>query len=73
MIAAKILKSIQEINCPLVLDTMRNEARFAYAALPERFFIVHDGIIEYEGGRGPGDYKVEEVEDWLKNYRQKKK
>ena len=68
VIAAKIFTSMRELNCPLVLDTMKNAGRFSYAAIPERLFIVHNGIIAYEGGRGPGDYKVEEVEEWLKNY-----
>ena len=51
---------IQEINCHLVLDTKWNEARFAYAALPERSFIVCNGIIEHV--RSPEDYKVEEAD-----------
>jgi len=63
--AARMLLSLQEVNCPLVVDTMSNEARYSYAALPERLYIIKDGKVEYAGNRGPEGYHLEEVEKWL--------
>jgi hypothetical protein len=53
-------------HCPIVVDTMNDSANKAYGALYERLYIVIDGVIVYEGGRGPMWYKIEEVEGWLK-------
>jgi hypothetical protein len=49
----------------LWLDDMDNAAGLAYCALPERLFIVRDGVIVYVGGYGPFDYKISEVREWL--------
>lgn len=51
---------------PIVMDTMKNELDNTYTAWPERLYIVKDSKILYVGGLGPLDYKVDEVEDWLK-------
>ena len=56
---------------PIVCDDMTEEANYAYAALPERLYIVHRGKIAYEGGRGPVAYFLSEVEQWLENYRKR--
>lgn len=52
---------------PCVVDDMSNSVDAAYAAWPERLFIVGaDGRIAYAGGRGPWGYKPREVERWLR-------
>ncbi|KAL3837497.1 hypothetical protein ACJMK2_022849 [Sinanodonta woodiana] len=38
---------------PVVVDTMKNDARRQYGAYPERRFVVKDGVIIYAGGVGP--------------------
>ena len=39
----------------------------AYAAWPDRLYVVGvDGKIAYQGGPGPGGFRVNEVEAWLK-------
>ena len=50
---------------PQYVDPIENETRFAFAALPERLYILEDGVVQYQGGRGPFDYHPEEVESWL--------
>ena len=54
--AAKLMAS-HEVNCPLVVDTMENGANSVYGALPERLYIVLDGRVVYEGGRGTIGYR----------------
>ena len=44
---------------------MDNKAGTAYAAMPERLYVVVDGKIVYEGDLGPFGYKLEEVEQYL--------
>lgn len=45
---------------------MNNSAERAYAAWPERLYIIAaDGRIAYKGGLGPRDYRPEEVRAWL--------
>ena len=50
----------------MVLDTMDNEAEEAYAAWPERLYIVGpDGTIVHKSGMGPQGFKPDEVHAWL--------
>ena len=44
---------------------MDNKAGTAYAAMPERLYVVLDGKIVYEGDQGPFGYRLEEVEQFL--------
>jgi hypothetical protein len=45
---------------------MSNAANDAYAAWPERFYIIDEsGRIAYRGGMGPFNYKPNEVREWL--------
>jgi len=67
--AAEILKSSQ-CPAPVMVDTMENEATKAYAAFPERLFIVQQGKVVYEGGTGPYNYDLTEVRRWLEEYRE---
>ena len=51
---------------PFGVDDMSNAANDAYAAWPERFYIIDvSGHIAYRGGMGPFNYKPSEVRDWL--------
>ena len=45
---------------------MDNAVDKAYAAWPERLFVVGvDGKIAYAGGQGPFEFKTEELRQWL--------
>jgi len=65
--AAQILMDYKkaEDNYELLVDLMDNKAGTAYAAKPERLYVVLDGTIVYEGELGPFGYKLDEVEDYL--------
>ena len=54
-----------EDNYKLVVDLMDNKASTAYAAMPERLYVILDGKIVYEGLQGPFDYRLNEVEEYL--------
>ena len=51
---------------PFGVDDMSNAANAAYAAWPERLYILDEsGRIAYRGGMGPFNYNPKEVRDWL--------
>ncbi len=51
---------------PFGIDDMSNAADKAYAAWPERLYIVDEsGHIAYRGGMGPFNYDPKEVRQWL--------
>jgi len=52
-------------GCKILVDPMDDRANLAYAALPERLYVVQDGQLIYQGGLGPFDYKISEVEAFL--------
>lgn len=66
--AAMILAEKNPV-CPVVVDDIENTANIQYGGYFERLYIIQDGVIVYEGGRGPEFYKLEEVEQWLASYR----
>ncbi len=51
---------------PFGVDDMKNAANDAYAAWPERLYIIDEnGKIAYRGGMGPFNYNPAEVRAWL--------
>jgi hypothetical protein len=51
---------------PFGIDDMGNAADGAYAAWPERLYVIDEtGHIVYRGGMGPFNYKPAEVRGWL--------
>lgn len=51
---------------PFAIDDMNDAANKAYAAWPERIYIVDGGRrVAYAGGIGPFHYRPEEARDWL--------
>ena len=51
---------------PFGIDDMNNRANAAYAAWPERLYILDEtGRIAYRGGMGPFQYDPAEVRQWL--------
>ncbi len=58
-----------KVSMPCVVDEIDNRVDNAYAAWPERFFVVGaDGRIAYAGEQGPWGFKPAEVEKWLKKH-----
>jgi hypothetical protein len=55
-----------KFTVPFGIDEMSNAANDAYAAWPERLYIVDEtGHITYKGGNGPFKYDPKEVRAWL--------
>jgi hypothetical protein len=53
-------------SVPFGIDEMNNAANDAYAAWPERLYIIDEqGRISYKGGNGPFHYDPKEVRSWL--------
>jgi Iodothyronine deiodinase len=51
---------------PFGIDDMGNAANDAYAAWPERLYVIDEnGRISYKGGNGPFKYEPKEVRAWL--------
>ena len=69
LVAAQIVEE-QCPSCPVLLDSMKNEACAAYKAFPERLYILKDEKVVLQGGEGPMDYSVSEIEEWLKKYKE---
>ena len=64
-IANDFVKRFQ-YRVPLAIDPIDNPANSAYAAWPERLYVVDEkGVIVYKGKPGPFGYHPEEVEEWL--------
>ncbi|KAG7158744.1 thyroxine 5-deiodinase-like [Homarus americanus] len=68
--AAGMMVAAEHLECPVVMDSLEDLASRAYGALPERLYIVLDGIIVYKGGPGPWGYKLRETESWLKAFKE---
>lgn len=51
---------------PFVVDALDNKVGEAYAAWPDRLYIVgKDGKIAYKGAPGPAGFKAQEMADKL--------
>ena len=44
---------------------MSGDANIQYGAMPERLFIISNGIVALESKIGPWGYDTEEVREWL--------
>jgi hypothetical protein len=61
-VASACLLDLQ-LEMPLVLDEMSNEVDTAYAALPERLYVVDaQGCVVYRGEPGPFGFHPDEWE-----------
>lgn len=52
------------VKCPIVVDTMTNDAQKAYKSLPEALYVIEDGQIVYQA-LGPYAYKPSELRTWM--------
>ena len=62
--AAKMLKNDPHFEFDLVVDTMQDEANFAYGAIPERMAIVYNSQVKYIGGIGPYYFDFDEMKGY---------
>jgi hypothetical protein len=63
---ATVLVDRLKYRLPLAVDGIDNAAEKAYAAWPERIYVIgQDGRIVYKGGMGPFGFKPDEAEEAL--------
>jgi len=66
--AARTLKKVAGdvlTGCPILVDRMDDSANIAFAAFPERLYVLKNGNIVFQGGTGPNNYDINEVELFL--------
>lgn len=66
--AAKLMY-LEVPECLVVADSMDNSSNAAYGAYFDRLYILREGKIVYQGGRGPEGYRISELRDWLDQYK----
>jgi hypothetical protein len=65
--AAHLCTQTLNLTMPTLIDSDDNRANKAYAGWPDRLYVVgSDGKIAYQGGPGPGGFRPQELEAWLK-------
>lgn len=69
--AARLMEREAPPGCLVVADGMENAANAAYGAYFDRLYVVQDGKVVYQGGRGPEGYRISELRDWLEEYRRR--
>lgn len=56
-----------KLTMPCLVDTMDNRTDEAYAAWPERLFVIDvEGRIAFAGGQGPFGFEPKQVRKWLR-------
>ncbi len=56
-----------KLSIPTLIDKMTNAVDLAYAALPDRLYLIDaQGRIAYKSGRGPMGFKPQELEAAIK-------
>ncbi len=59
---AKTCEQEMRLGCPMVVDPIDDAVNQAYAAWPERLYVVDlDGTVVYKGGKGPMDFRPDEL------------
>ncbi|KAK2825970.1 hypothetical protein Q5P01_020184 [Channa striata] len=65
------LMHLEAPGCLVVVDSMENSSNTAYGAYFDRLYILQEGKVVYQGGRGPEGYRISELRDWLNHYRER--
>jgi len=59
---AKTCADEMTLGFPMAIDHVDDAVNVAYAAWPERLYVVDlDGTVVYKGGKGPMDFKPDEL------------
>jgi hypothetical protein len=63
---ARRCEADMQLGFPFLVDGMDDAIERAFAAWPERLYLVDiDGTVVYRGGKGPMDFRPEELGDVL--------
>lgn len=69
--AAKIFENVvkrensSRCTFDVVVDSMSDDMTIRYDGVPERLYVVQDGVIVYKGGPGPFGYHIHEIQEFL--------
>jgi hypothetical protein len=67
-VAAEMYSKL-ELSIPCVIDGMDNQVGTAYAAMPDRLYLIGlDGRIAFKGEKGPRGFKPEQLREFLDLY-----
>jgi hypothetical protein len=65
ILMAKAFQADYKFPGEIVCDSFSNPVKVLYDGWPERLYIIESGVIVYQGGYGPFDYNLKEVQDFL--------
>jgi len=65
---AKTFQSQFGYYIPMVVDCIENDFNNHFAAWPERYYIIHQGKLQFKAMPDGATYLWDELEDWLTNY-----
>ena len=64
---ATVCQQMMDLQMPLLIDSIDNDAERKYISIPMRLYVVgSDGNLAYVGGEGPFNFKPDEFEAVLK-------
>lgn len=49
----------------LVVDGIADDFAHQYSAMPEKFLVIENGVVQFASGQGPVDYKPADLHAWL--------
>ena len=64
--AAKAFQKRFSYSPSLYIDNMEDDAMDVFVAWPERAYVFERGVCVYQGGRGPFDFDMAQVQTWLR-------
>lgn len=54
------------MTMPMLVDTIDDRVGHAYSGMPDRLYLIdRDGVVAYQGGRGPFGFRPAEMEQSL--------
>ena len=66
---AELCVDALKLNCPTLIDDMKDSVNQAYTGMPERLAVVgKDGKMAYISKQGPWGFKPDEFEAFLKKH-----
>lgn len=65
--AAKSMFELK-VPCPVLVDRMDDMFSAMFQSQGERLYVVNNGRVVYQGGRGPFFYDIDHTRTWLTEY-----
>lgn len=55
-------------DVPLLVDPISNRVNDAFSARPERLYILLEDTVVYQGGPGPFEYNIDQMQKYLESF-----